>query len=102
MLFRKTPVSGHELLADVMYFTISALVSLAAVFLFDVHHYFYPSSRVANPAPIFDSALPYAVGVLAGGVLGLFLFKALFFAFREQEAAAEKAGSAKGKRRRQH
>ena len=90
MLFRKNPISRHEIIADAAYFLISALVSLLAVFLFDFHHFFYPQARMASPERIFDSPLPYVVGVLFGGIFGLFLTKLLFMAFREEETARKK------------
>jgi hypothetical protein len=86
-IIRRPPISKHELIADVLYFSLSAFVSFIAVFIFDIHHSFYPGNTIYPPKFIFDSINPYIIGILFGGFLGFFLLKVLFWAFVEEEAA---------------
>jgi len=85
MEFRGKPISRNEVIRYAVYFLISAMFSFLAVFLFDMQLFFHPSGEFTLPTRMFDSPLPYAVGVLAGGLVGLVTMKVLFWAFMEED-----------------
>jgi hypothetical protein len=88
-IIKRPPISKHELIADALYFFLSAFLSFLAVFVFDIHHSFYPGNHLYPPTFIFTSVNPYIFGILFGGFIGFFLLKIMFWAFIEEEAALE-------------
>lgn len=72
----------EEIVDDVIYFGISAFLSFLAVFIFDVHRSFY-NWPIFPLKFIFKSRVPYLIGTLAGGILGLILIKLFIFALQE-------------------
>lgn len=78
---RHTKITKEELLADVIYFSLSAFISFLIVFLFDIHHSFY--SWPIKLKFIFNSAHPYLFFVPIGSILGFFIIKVLIFGIKE-------------------
>ena len=72
-LITRPPISKHELIADLLYFVLSAVISFIAVFIFDIHHSFYPGNQIYPPIFIFDSLNPYILGILFGGFVGFYI-----------------------------
>lgn len=78
-------ITKKEIVADLTFFSVSLFLSFSGVFLFDIHHSFYPEHMSFPPREfIFNSPIPYVVGILGGGIIGFFLFKLLAFAFRRR------------------
>ena len=75
-------INKEEIIDDLIYFSISAFVSLLLVFLFDIHHSFYQPSLFPLKF-IFKSKIPYLIGGVCGGILGLFLIKVFIFALEK-------------------
>lgn len=81
-MLRKSKITREELIADAIFFSISLLVSLLAVFLFDIHHSFYEWPFTMSF--IFDTPYPYVFFVPLGGMVGFFLIKLLLIGIREK------------------
>lgn len=79
---RKTKVTRDELVGDMIFLAVSALVSFLAVLFFDLHHGFYewPLKLVF----IFDSPMPYVMFVGLGTILGFFILKMLVYGLKEE------------------
>ncbi|MDD5181756.1 MAG: hypothetical protein PHC66_01130 [Candidatus Nanoarchaeia archaeon] len=84
-LLRRIP--KEELIADIIFFIIPAVISLLVVILFDMHWSFYPGREIQF---IFTNKLPYLIAFFAGGTAGFFLIKLLMFGFIEEEKAIKK------------
>jgi len=87
---RKGRVTKNELIADIIFFAVPAIISLAAVFIFDIHHSFYPENELWPLDRIFLTYDPYWMGALGGGVAGFFLIKLLLFGLKEEEGDNKK------------
>jgi len=82
----RPPVTHHEIIADAVFFVIGAFLATLAVFIFDIHWSFYPGNTILPPNKhIFTSPEPYYLGVLIGGVLGIFVIKLLLLGMREEQ-----------------
>lgn len=81
----------HELIADALYILIAAIVSMLAIFVFDIHWSLYPGETIFPPSRrVFGGDLTtYFIGVPAGALVGFFLLKLIFFAFMEEKEAHE-------------
>ncbi len=79
---RKTKVTRDELVGDVIFLAVSALVSFMAVLFFDLHHGFYdwPLEIVF----IFDSPMPYLMFVGLGTIIGFLILKLLVYGLKEE------------------
>jgi len=83
---RKTDVTKHEIKADLIFFLVPAIISLIAVFIFDIHWSFYPGETVFPPSKfIFGSPVPYITGAFIGGVIGFFIIKLFLLGVQEEE-----------------
>jgi len=81
----RPPVTHHEIIADAVFFIVGAFLAALAVFIFDIHWSFYPGNTIFPPNKhIFTSPEPYYLGVLVGGVLGIFIIKLLLLGIREE------------------
>jgi hypothetical protein len=83
---RRSRVTKNELIADIIFFTVPAIIALIAVFIFDIHHSFYPENYLSPVERIFLTYDPYWIGTLLGGVAGFFLIKLLLFGLKEEES----------------
>ena len=79
MRTRKTKVTLEEIIDDIIYFTLSAVLALIITFLFDIHHSFY-QKNIFPLKFIFKSKTVYLIAGLAGGILGLVWIKIFIFA----------------------
>ncbi|MEM5804480.1 MAG: hypothetical protein QXU82_01375 [Candidatus Aenigmatarchaeota archaeon] len=82
---RRSAVTRDELIADAVFLAVSALISFAAVLLFDVHHSFY--SWPFRLELIFTTPFPYLLFVPTGTIAIFLVIKALLFGFEEEEKA---------------
>lgn len=83
---RKSRITREEIIADAVFFFISAFIAFLAVLFFDTHQSFY-SYPIFPLKFVFASKTPYIVGTLAGGLVGFFLIKLFLFGLKEEEMA---------------
>lgn len=87
---RKTRIEKEEIIADFVFLLFSLIVSLVALFIFDIHWNFYPGGQLFPPEKhIFTDKSIYVWGSLAGAILGFFLIKLFLFGLREEETVWE-------------
>jgi len=78
---------------DILLALLSAAVSFLGVFIFDIHHTFYPGGNLFAPQFIFTSLTPYFIGVGLGTIGGFLLLKALVYVITLKEEEDRKSGS---------
>jgi len=83
---RKSRVSREEIMADLIFFFIPALLSFLAIFFFDIHQSFYQAPYYPFNF-LLNSPWIYLGGVLLGGMIGFFLIKLFLFGVKEEEEA---------------
>lgn len=81
---RKSDVTKHEIKADIVFFLVPAIISLIAVFIFDIHWSLYPGEVIFSRF-IFNSPVPYIAGAFTGGVIGFFIIKLFLLGVHEEE-----------------
>jgi hypothetical protein len=86
---RKSKVTKDEIIADLIFFSISAVVSFLFIFFFDIHWSFY-EAPIFPLKFVFQSTTPYIIGSLLGGLIGFFLIKLFLFGLKEEEKANHK------------
>ncbi len=80
---RGTWITKGELIADLIFLVISALVSLAIIFLFDIHRSFY--EWPIKLTFIFQTPYPYVLFTFIGTILGFFVIKLFLLGMREEK-----------------
>ncbi|MBM3303919.1 MAG: hypothetical protein FJY76_02390 [Candidatus Aenigmarchaeota archaeon] len=84
---RKTRVTRNEIIADLIFFFVPALIALIALYVFDIHWNFYPGGSLFPPMKyIFTDPWIYVSGTLVGGFVGFFLIKLVVLGIHEEEA----------------
>ncbi len=92
---RKTRVTRNEIIADIIFFAVPALIALLALYVFDIHWNFYPGGSLFPPTKyIFTDPWIYVGGTLFGGLVGFFLIKLIILGIHEEDAR-----QARGKRK---
>lgn len=81
---RKSVVSREEIVADFVFFFISAFLSFLAIFFFDIHQSFYQAPYYPFTFLLNDYWV-YVGGILLGGLIGFFLIKLFLFGVKEEE-----------------
>jgi H+/Cl- antiporter ClcA len=81
---RRSGVSKEEIIADVVFFLIPALLSFIAIFFFDIHQSFYQAPYYPFRFLLNDYWV-YVGGALLGGLIGFFLIKLFLFGVKEEE-----------------
>ncbi|MFH1784985.1 MAG: hypothetical protein ABH842_01020 [Candidatus Micrarchaeota archaeon] len=85
---KRQKISKEEIVADVIYIFISALISFIAILIFDIHWSFYPGETVFPPSRnVFLTPEPYYYGIPIGAIIGFFILKLVSYAFMEDEIA---------------
>ncbi len=79
----KRKISLEEIVDDIIYFSLSALIALIATFLFDIHHSFYQES-IFPLKFLLKSYIPYIIAAFGGGILGLIWIKLFIFALQQK------------------
>lgn len=89
-------------MADFLYMAVALLISLLAIFIFDIHWSFYPGETLLPPSrSVFaQDPTPYYIGVPLGGLIGFFLLKAISYAFMEEEEAHQNGRKNRNGRKR--
>ncbi len=82
----KRKIQKEEIIADLVFFAVAAAVSLAAIFIFDIHWSLYPGSQIFSKFVFVDKGI-YLYGGLVGGIAGFFIIKVLMFGLIEEEKA---------------
>lgn len=85
----KRKISKEEIIADLVFFAVAVSVSLAAIFVFDIHWSLYPGNQIFSKFVFEDKGI-YIYGSIIGGIAGFFVIKLLMFGFIEEEKAAKK------------
>jgi hypothetical protein len=83
---RKGRITKEELIADVIFLSVSAFICFLLVFLFDIHHSFY--HWPIKIEFIFTNPYPYLIFVPAGTFAGFFVIKLLLFGLKEEEISS--------------
>jgi len=84
---RKTRVTRNELVADLIFFIVPALIALIALYVFDIHWNFYPGGSLWPPTKhVFTDGWIFVSGSLLGGIVGFFLIKLVVLGIHEEEA----------------
>jgi hypothetical protein len=99
-MLKRPKISKHELVADLIFLLVSMFVTFIAIFIFDIHWSFYPQNIGNGIKSIFQSPTPYLIMVPIGGIVGLFVFKLIFFAFVEEEKAVEETNGVRKKKKK--
>lgn len=79
---RKKKISKGEIIADLIFLAIPAIITAIVVFLFDIHHSFY--NWPMELKFIFKTAYPYLIFIPIGAIVGFFLLKLIAFGFKEE------------------
>jgi len=83
--YRKTKVTHRELVADLIFLAAAFLISLAALYIFDIHWSFYPGESIFPPSKhVGISSQLYIAGSLIGAIVGFFIIKLLLIGVREE------------------
>ena len=89
-IHKRPKITKNELVADTLFIAISGFVSFALVFIFDIHHSFYPGNSILAPKFIFTNYTPYIIGILLGSLAGFFVLKILVYGFMLEETELKK------------
>lgn len=87
LLKLKRKIQKEEIIADLIFFAVAVSISLAAIFVFDIHWSLYPGSQIFSKF-VFDDKGIYLYGGLVGGIAGFFVIKLLMFGFIEEGKAS--------------
>lgn len=74
--YRKTKVTHRELIVDLIFIAVAFCISLAALFIFDIHWSLYPGETIFPPSKFVGiSQGTYIAGSLIGTIAGFFIIK---------------------------
>jgi hypothetical protein len=84
---RKTRVTRNEIIADLIFFAVPAIIALISLYIFDIHWNFYPGGSLFPPTKyIFTDNWIFVSGTLIGGLVGFFLIKLVVLGIHEEDA----------------
>lgn len=82
--FRGFEVTKKELISDFIFLLTAFLISLFALFIFDIHWSFYPGESLFPPSKYVGiNSLVYITGSLIGSVIGFFIIKLFLIGIKE-------------------
>ena len=91
---RKTKIEKEEIIADFVFLTVSFLVAVMALYVFDIHWNFYPGGELFPPEKhVFTDSSIYLWGGLTGAIVGFFVIKLFLFGLKEEEYLWKKESS---------
>jgi len=91
---RKTKIEKEEIIADFVFLLISFIITIIALYVFDIHWNFYPDGQLFPPEKyVFTDKSIYLWGGLIGAIVGFFVIKLFLFGLREEENIWEKESS---------
>jgi hypothetical protein len=83
--YRRTRVTHRELVVDLIFLAVAFLVSLAALFIFDVHWSLYPGETLFPPSKFVGiSSSTYLAGSLIGTIVIFLLLKLFLIGVKEE------------------
>ena len=83
--YRKTKVTHRELLIDLIFLAVSFLISLLALFIFDIHWSLYPGETIFPPSKFVGiHQSTYLVGSLIGTIAGFFIIKLFLLGVKQE------------------
>jgi len=80
---RKSIITKEELIADIIFLFISAVVSFIITFLFDIHHSFY--EWPIRLKFIFSNYYPYLLFIPIGTIIIFIIIKVFLCGVKEEE-----------------
>lgn len=84
-------IQKEEIIADIVFFLVALLVSLVALYIFDIHWNFYPNGQLFPPAKyVFVNRSIYLWGGLLGAIAGFFIIKLFLLGLQEEEIVWKK------------
>lgn len=79
-------VTKREIFSDLIFLSISGIISLLAVVIFNIHWSFYPGNTLFPPSKTVGIGWEiYVIGTLAGAVIGFFIIKLFLIGVKEEE-----------------
>ncbi len=70
-LRKKSVITKEEIIADLIFFFVAFLVSVMALYIFDIHWNFYPDGQLFPPEEyVFNDKSVYIYGGLIGAIVG--------------------------------
>lgn len=79
-------ISSREIIADIIFLLVSAIISFLAIVIFNIHWSFYPGNVLFPPSKTVGiSSNIYIIGTLAGSLAGFFIIKLLLIGVKEEE-----------------
>lgn len=87
---RRSRVSKEEIIADLIFFLVPAIIILVIIFLFDIHQSFYQAPYYPFKFLLNDPWI-YVGGTFLGGIIGFFLVKLLLLGVKEEERLTRKS-----------
>ncbi|MFH0714339.1 MAG: hypothetical protein V1847_01215 [Candidatus Diapherotrites archaeon] len=83
---RKSKILKEEIIADFIFLAVPFIITVAALFVFDIHWNFYPGGQLFPPAKfVFADPGIYVWGGLLGAIAGFFLIKLFLMGVQEEE-----------------
>lgn len=83
---RKTKIEKEEIIADFVFLFISFIITIIALYIFDIHWNFYPNGQLFPPEKhVFTNKSIYLWGGLIGAIIGFFIIKLFLFGLKEEE-----------------
>jgi len=83
---RKTKIEKEEIIADFIFLLTSFIITILALYIFDIHWNFYPDGQLFPPQKhVFTDKSIYLWGGLMGAIVGFFIIKLFLFGLREEE-----------------
>lgn len=83
--YRKTKVTHRELIVDLILIAIAFIISLAALFIFNIHWSLYPGETLFPPSKTVGISFnTYVSGTLIGTLVGFFILKLLLIGVKEE------------------
>jgi hypothetical protein len=78
-------VTKRELIADFIFLAVAFLLSLFALFIFNIHWSFYPGQSLFPPSKTVGiGSNIYIAGSLIGSIVGFFIIKLLLLGVKEE------------------
>lgn len=83
---RKSIITKEEVLADLIFLIIAFTISVAILFLFDIHWSFYEGNTLFPPSAwVGIGKTSYLIGGLLGAIIGFFIIKLFLLGVKEEE-----------------
>jgi hypothetical protein len=82
---RQTPISEGEIISDFLFFFIAFLISLATLYIFDIHWSMHPGQTLIPPSKYVGIEKEvYVIGSLIGAIAGFMIIKLFLVGIKGQ------------------